>query len=602
MKTTRILLLATTFLLFPCCASQLFSQQEASKKIVITKRTLDANGASSTETIVKKGAAAKNFDVDKYIRENRADNIQVEVKVTGGDDERTIVVKGSKATCISNDEEEEDEEDEDEGIDKGNGYQGYQGYRGYEGYSGYEGYNSATNNGAFLGVDEDSDEKSDQPGLVVNVVRGSAADRAGLRDNDKIIKLNDTPTNRWSDLSKFVNAAKVGDKVRIAYERNGKTANTEATLTKRNDVKYDQKNEPKGFLGVSDEEEQDEKDEPGVTVSITDGSSAEKAGLQDGDVIFQLGDAPIADFEDISDFMAYAKPGEKVNITYERNGKRNTVEATLSEQKNTWKVNSGNWDMSGFDPEEMWKKVGVNPGNCTVNVRQKDACLGVFSDAFTDGNAAGSRINDFTEESAAREVNMEKGDLITAINGQRVKGHDDLWNQIAPYKVGDKVKLDFIRNGKALTTEVTLKACKDNSSRVQILDNDGEEVRDFTSWNWNDDDQRRLRERSVITIRRGEGDVPKVDLSAQDRSLKLAEFRAFPNATPGQITVEFKGESVATTVSFFDLTGRQLFREELNAFNGRYSQQFDLSDYAKDPIVVHVQQGDKVFTEQVGVN
>jgi len=503
MKTTRILLIATSFLLYPWCASPVFSQQEGAKKILITKRTLDADGISSTETIVKKGAAAKNFDVDKYVRENRADNIQVEVKVIGGDDERTIVVKGSKATCISK-EEDEDEED------SGDATNGYRGYRGYEGYAGYQG--AYADKGAFLGVDEDSDEKSDQPGLVVNVVRGSAADRAGLRDNDKIMKLNDTPTNKWSDLSKFVHAAKVGDKVRIAYERNGNAANTEATLTQRNDVKND--------------------------------------------------------------------------------------------QKNTWNVNTGDWDLSGFDPEEMWNTVGVNPGNCTVNVRQKDACLGVFSDAFAEGNAEGSRINDFTDESAAREVDLEKGDLITAINGQRVKSHDDLWNQIAQYKVGDKVKLEYLRNGNAMTAEATLKACQDNSSRVQILDNDGEEVRDFTSWNWNDDDQRRLRERSIITIRRGEGDAPKVNLTPipQDRSLKLAEFRAFPNPTQGQVTVAFKGESVATTVSFFDLSGRQLFREELNAFNGRYSQQFDLSDYSKGNIVVHVQQGDKVFTEQVAVN
>ena len=80
MKTTRILLLATTFLLFPWCASQLFSQQDGTKKIVISKRTIDANGDESSETIVKKGAAAENFDVEKYIRENRADNTQVEEK------------------------------------------------------------------------------------------------------------------------------------------------------------------------------------------------------------------------------------------------------------------------------------------------------------------------------------------------------------------------------------------------------------------------------------------------------------------------------------------------------------------------------------------
>jgi S1-C subfamily serine protease len=581
-------------LLLPCCAAQVFAQQDGAKKIVITKRTVDADGSESAETIVKKGAAAQDFDVEKYIRENRADNTQLEVQVTGGDDERTILLKGSKTVTISG---EADEDEDENGGDSG-----------YEGYAGYEGYNSCTDKGAFLGVDEDSDEKADQPGLVINVVRGSAADKAGLHDNDKIIRINEKPTNQWSDLTKIVNSANVGDKVLISYERYGKPATTTAILSKRNDVKWDNKSEPKGFLGISDEEENDERSEPGVAVRITKASSAAKAGLQTGDVIFQLDEAPISDFEDISDFMAYTRPGQQVNITYERNGKRNTVEATLMEDKNSWNINIGDWDMGNFDPEEMLNKAGWNNGNCTVNVNAKDACLGVFSDAFAEGNAEGSRINDFTEASAAREVNMATGDVITAVAGQRVKSHDDLWNEIAQHKVGDKVKIDFIRDGKEMTVEVTLKACQDNSSRVQILDGDGEQVRNFTSWNWNDDDQRNLRERRVITIRKGEGDAPKVNTVpngqpiAQDRSLKLTAFRAFPNPTQGQVTVEFTTEPVATTVSFFDLSGRQLFREELNAFDGRYSQQFDLSDYAKGTILVHVQQGEKVFTEQVIVN
>jgi len=580
MKTTRFLLLSATFLLFPWCASQVFSQQNGEKKIVITKRTLDTDGTEISETIVKKGAAAANFDIEKYIAENRADNTQLEMSISDGDDERTILVKGPKIIRTSDDDDDDDDDDEDN-----KGYQGYSGYEGYQGLQNLADFISCDDKGAFLGVDEDSDERADQPGLVVNVVRGSAADRAGLRHNDKIMKLNDTPTNKWSDLSKFVNAAKSGDRVRIAYERNGKTAITEATLTTRNEVKCDTKNEPKAFLGVSDDEDQDEKDEPGVVVRITKGSGADKAGLQNGDVIFQLGDTPISDFEDISDYMAYAKPGEKMLVTYERNNKRNTVEATLSEQKNTWSVNSGDWKMGDLDLLQLPQKSNWNNGSCTVNVRQKDACLGVFSDAFAEGKAIGSRINDFTAESPAREVNMAIGDIITAVDGQQVKNHEDLWNEIA-----------------------TLKACQDNSSKVQILDGDGEQVRNFTSWNWNSDDQRSLRERSIITIRRGEGDAPKVNAipngqpESEDRSLKLNKFRAFPNPTQGLVTIEFTTEPVATTVSFFDLSGRQLFREELNAFDGRYSQQFDLTAYSKGTIVVHVQQGDQVFTEQVLVN
>lgn len=594
MKTTRILLLLSTFLLFPWSATSLFSQQDGVKKVVITKRTVEADGTESSETIVKKGTAAENFDLDKYLRENRSDNVQLEIQVTGGEEERSIVIKGNKSTPGREERKK--------------GAKQEPGYPGYEGYEGFKGLNPFGDNSAFLGVEEDSDERADQPGLVVQVLRGSAAELAGLRHNDKIMKINDTPINQWSDLTQFVRSSKVGDKVRIDYERNGKPATTEAILKARTtELKIDLKTEPKGFLGVSDEEGRNENNAPGVAVSVSEGTAAAKAGLQDGDVIFLLDEAPILDFEDISDFMNYTKPGQVVKITFERKGKRNTVEATLTAPKNTWEINTSTWDLGDWSPEELLDRAGLNEGNCTVNVRAKDACLGVYSDASGTANTEGSLISDFTEESAAREVNMAKGDIIISVDGQRVKNHDELWNEISKHKVGDKVNVEFVREGKTMTAEATLKPCRDNSSKVQIIDGDGTQVRNFTSWNWSDADQRRLRERSIITIRKGEGDgqmmnaAPGGPPGAQDRSLNLTQFRVFPNPTPGQVTVEFRCEPVATTVSFFDLSGRQLFREELNAFGGQYSQQFDLSDYAKGTILVHVQQGDKVYTEQVVV-
>lgn len=599
MKTTRILLLATTLLLLPWCAAPLFSQQDEAKKVVITKSTVAPDGSQTSETIVKKGAAAENFDLEKYLLDNRADNAMLEVKITGGDEERNIVVKGNK-TALPRNERDEDEDDDDY-------YDGYAGYEGYSGYEGYAGYNDADGNEVFLGVDEDSDEKASEPGLIVNVVRGSAADRAGLHDNDKILTLNDIPTNKWSDLSKFVNAQKAGDAVRISYERYGKPGKTTATLTRRNEVSCSTSCEEKGFLGVSDIEKKSENDQPGVAVSITDQSAAAMAGLKDGDVIFQLGDAPIADFEDISDFMAYTKPGETVKVMYERKGKRNTADVLLTAQKNSWSTNSNNWLLGALAPAQS-QSPGNNTGNCTVTVSEKDACLGVFSDAYAEGSTEGSRISDFAEESAAREGNMAKDDIITAVDGEQVKNHDDLWKVIAKHKVGDKVTVQYLRNGKTMNTEATLKACHDNSSRVQILDGDGGQVRDFTSWNWNEDDQRQLRDRSIITIRRGEGDAPKVNAvpnsanPGAERGLKITGFRAYPNPDQGQMTVEFSGEAVATTVSFFDLAGHQLFREELNAFGGHYNQQFDLTDYSKGTIIIHVQQGEKVFSEPLQVN
>ncbi len=207
---------------------------------------------------------------------------------------------------------------------------------------------------------------------------------------------------------------------------------------------------------------------------------------------------------------------------------------------------------------------------------------------------------------------MLKGDLILSVNGQAVQGHEDLWNEISKYQPEDQVRIEYLRDGQTIQIEASLKACRDNASRSELMElyeTEEDQVREFTLQRQSRDGQTRIRERRVITIRRDKGDAqeqvntPATDLpSNSDRKLKLENFRAFPNPTGGQVTIEFKGEAVATTVALYDGSGRQLFREEMNAFGGEYLQQFDLSDYAKGTIVVQVKQGEKIYTERIVVN
>lgn len=560
MKTSTIFL-ALGFILLPWCFTPLFSQHhdsDSNKKITIIKHTVEADGTEVTETIVKKGKAAEDFDVDQYVRENENDQNQVEVIVRDGDDDNIFFNFGNdnhNIFCISGDD-----------------------------------------NGAFLGVQEDSDEDGNEAGLVVQIVRGSAADQAGLRDNDKILQLNDVKTDKWSDLSEFIQQAKLGDKVNITYSRNDKTATTEATLSTRKAIKCEIKCEPKGFLGVSDNDEDEAA--AGVAVSITKASGAANAGLENGDVIFQLNDTQIADFEDITDFMAYTKPGDKVQVTYERDGQRKTVEAILGAQNKVdiqdFNFEAPHMELKGLDHVNF----DMN-NNFNYEVKQKEACLGVYSSENEDHGAA---IQSFTGESAAAEAGMQEGDVILSVNNQMVNGHSELWDEIAKYKTGEKVNVAYEREGAPMQIQATLKACKDKS-RVDIFDQSGnDQIRRFYTWGWDNENQRQMRETRIIIIRRaGEGDGvnPAPKQPVQNRNLALQSFRAFPNPSEGQITVEFKGEPVETVVSLFDLAGRQLFREELNAFNGEYSQQFDLTAYAKGTIIIHVQQKDQVYTEQI---
>lgn len=588
MKTLATYLPLVILLFLPWDFTALHAQNAGSeKKVVITRRSVDADGTERTETIIKKGQAAQNFDAEKYLRDNRSDNVKIEVRIEDGND-------NSRDNSGYND----DDDDDDSWSNSNSNNNCNNTFKS-------KSWSSNNYNGdgrAFLGVSEDSDEKASEKGLVVQITRGSAAEAAGLRHNDKIMSLDGVATNKWSDLSKFVSNHKPGDKVKVVYARNGREATTEATLTRSDAIKCNSQSEYNGYLGVSEEYEYEgENNKLGVQVSVSDNTAAAKAGLEDGDVITALDETPIYDFEDISDFMAYTKGGDNVKVTYERDGQRKTVNAVIGQQKN-WNLDS--WSQNLSDK--------LDNINMDFQTKEKEACLGVYTNGKGNGKSRGAGITSFTSVSAAEEAQMEVGDVILSINNARVTDSDDLWNEIAKFNPDDKVSIAYLRDGKEQNIEISLKACREKSTKVEMKASDDEgntSERSFSITGWNKNDAQKMQERDVITIRKGtEGaDAPRINTApgnntATDRQLTLGNFRSYPNPSSGRITVEFNGDAVPTAVAFYDLSGRQLFREEMNAFDGNYYQQFDLTDFAKGTIVVQVQQGDKVFTEQLILN
>jgi hypothetical protein len=62
---------------------------------------------------------------------------------------------------------------------------------------------------------------------------------------------------------------------------------------------------------------------------VVAGSPAEAAGLKKGDVITRIDSTPISGLKHLSDFLKTLKPGDKVFITFMRDGKESTVETEV---------------------------------------------------------------------------------------------------------------------------------------------------------------------------------------------------------------------------------------------------------------------------------
>ncbi|MEU9621469.1 MULTISPECIES: trypsin-like peptidase domain-containing protein [unclassified Streptomyces] len=66
-------------------------------------------------------------------------------------------------------------------------------------------------------------------------------------------------------------------------------------------------------------------------VSVTKRGAADKAGLRVGDIITALNDLPVTTITSLSEALASDKPGQKVTVTYLRNGAEKTARVTLGE-------------------------------------------------------------------------------------------------------------------------------------------------------------------------------------------------------------------------------------------------------------------------------
>lgn len=74
-------------------------------------------------------------------------------------------------------------------------------------------------------------------------------------------------------------------------------------------------------------------------------------------------------------------------------------------------------------------------------------------------------IGDFAEISAALAAGIEKGDVITAINGTAIEDFGRLQSEISRYRPGDTINVTVDRKGSKKTFKVTLKN-KDGNERV----------------------------------------------------------------------------------------------------------------------------------------
>lgn len=300
----------------------------------------------------------KDKDKSKDEKGRISNNEEIVIKRKGDKDTKlTIEMKGDDITI--NGKPLAEFNDEDIVVRKQRSlYAPHSPFRGQSGTLSFGADNDFFKEGAQLGVYTDKDK--DVKGAIINkVTEGSAADKAGLKENDVIKKIDNEDIDGPEELSKVINKHKPEDKITITYERAGKTNKTEATLGKRKaqalalrgvpqmeipNFNFDWKDGdfgPRAFsygstkprLGIK---AQDTEDGKGVKVlDVDDESAAEKAGIKEDDVITEFDGKKVNSAEELASAAKEAKDKAAVKVTFNRNGKSQTVEVKTPKKLKT---------------------------------------------------------------------------------------------------------------------------------------------------------------------------------------------------------------------------------------------------------------------------
>ncbi|MDX2330730.1 serine protease HtrA [Campylobacter hepaticus] len=191
----------------------------------------------------------------------------------------------------------------------------------------------------------------------------------------------------------------------------------------------------RGFLGVTilalqgDTKKAYKNQEGALITDVQKGSSADEAGLKRGDLVIKVNDKVIKSPVDLKNYIGTLEIGQKISLSYERDGENKQVNFTLKgEKENPKEIQSGLID-------------GLSLKNLDSRLKER---LQIPKDIN------GVLVDNVKEKSKGKNSGFQEGDIIIGIGQNEIKNLKDLEQALKQVNKKEFAKVWVYRNGFAI--------------------------------------------------------------------------------------------------------------------------------------------------------
>jgi serine protease Do len=211
----------------------------------------------------------------------------------------------------------------------------------------------------------------------------------------------------------------------------------------------------------------DAKEGAGVKIDeVTTDSAAEKAGLKAGDIVVEFDGERVRSARQFTRLVQETPDGRTVKIAVLRDGKRQTLDATPEARSFNWSMDIDGdrirreieRGMQNIPDRFEYRIPDMIPGIRSMSRGRLGVTVESLSPQLADYfgvKDGGALVSSVTKDSAAEKAGLKAGDVITSVNGDRVRDADSLSREIGN-ATGTELSIGIVRDRKETTLKATI--------------------------------------------------------------------------------------------------------------------------------------------------